>query len=92
MECQSYCETAFAYAIVRLQEFVLIPGTLKFNFAYAADLPLKTVLTELKLRLLLHYHSERACQHNYFLLEVPASLQFQRIEVELHKTIGQEPS
>lgn len=42
------------------------------------------------MRLLLHYHSERACQRNYFLLEVPASLQFESIEFALQKTIGQD--
>lgn len=47
---------------------------------------------ELRMRLLLHYHSEWAGQCNNFLLEVPASLQFQSSEFALHKTIGQDLS
>lgn len=37
--CQSYCEIAFSYPVVRLQEFVLIPGTVKFDFVYATVNP-----------------------------------------------------
>lgn len=36
---KSYCKTAFPYPVVRLQEFVLIPGIVKFDFVYAAVNP-----------------------------------------------------
>lgn len=35
----SYCDTAFPYPVLILQEFVLIPGTVKFDFVCAAVNP-----------------------------------------------------
>lgn len=92
---RGYCDTAFPFPVLRLQEFVLIPGIVKFDFVCAAVNPWSSPEVgsyRFQNETIITLPFRKGLPTKLFLLEVPASLQFQNIEFALHKTIGQDLS